>query len=396
MAAVYRKKGTKKYHCTYTAADGRKVHRSTGETKKSAAMLKALKYEAAEKAEKAAETAEQKKILAIVREASEKALSGELTQTTGRELVNRMLEASGEGLMEFFTIKQWLETWLEGKQSTASKATADRYRTSINSFLKFIGKDSKRKLEFVNEQHLIKWQKQLTKRVKAKTSNGYIKDIGQALGKAHKAGYIKTNPYGTITLLPQIDSVAKKPFEPEEIRKLLDAATDDWQGVILLGCYTGMRSSDAANLTWANVDVKKTLINYLPKKTRSKDRWVEVPMHPVLIDHIKGMAKPKDKSIPLFESLAGKNATALSKQFMKLMVKVGIDPEYAEVEVGRRTSAKSFHSTRHTAASMLANMGVSSEIREAIVGHTDSDTHKKYTHLQMDTLREGIDKMPAV
>ncbi len=396
MAAIYRKNGTKNLYCTYTGADGIKRHRSTGEPKRSDALRKALELEAEAKAIKAAETADQQKILTVVQEASELALGGKLTQTAGRELVNRMLEATGQGSMEFFTIKQWFETWLEGKESTASEATAERYRTSINNFLKFIGKDGKRHLEFINERHLIKWQKQLTEKFKATTVNGYIKDVGQALRKAHKAGYIRANPYGSITLLPQLDSVAKKPFENEEIRSLLDFASDDWRGVILLGCYTGMRLSDAANLTGGNVDLKELVIDYMPKKTRRKNRWVKVPMHPELIDYFNDVTKPKDEAAPLFESLAGKKSAALSKQFRKIMAEAGVDPEYSQPPNGRRTTAKSFHSTRHTAASMLANMGVSSEIREAIVGHTDSETHKKYTHLQMDTLREGIDKMPAV
>ena len=119
-------------------------------------------------------------------------------------------------------------------------------------------------------------------------------------------------------------------------------------------------------------------------------------MHPELIDYFKEVAKPKDEAAPYFESLAGKKSAALSKQFRKIMARAGVDQEISQPPNGRRTSAKSFHSTRHTAASMLANMGVSHEIREAIVGHTDSETHRKYTHLEMDTLREGIDKMPRV
>ncbi|MBV9645725.1 MAG: site-specific integrase, partial [Verrucomicrobia bacterium] len=39
------------------------------------------------------------------------------------------------------------------------------------------------------------------------------------------------------------------------MKDLLAVAENQWRGMILLGYHTGIRLSDAANLTWANVDL---------------------------------------------------------------------------------------------------------------------------------------------
>jgi integrase len=43
---------------------------------------------------------------------------------------------------------------------------------------------------------------------------------------------------------------------------------------------------------------------------------------------------------------------------------------------GRAVASKSFHSLRHTFVSALANNGVASELRQRLVGHSDSGVHK--------------------
>ena len=75
------------------------------------------------------------------------------------------------------------------------------------------------------------------------------------------------------------------------------------------------------------------------------------------------------------------------------MAKAEVDQEWVDTGKGRRQSLKSFHSTRHTCNSRLANAGVHSEIREAIVGHSDSETNKEYTHFEMDVLKRAISKI---
>jgi site-specific recombinase XerD len=63
---------------------------------------------------------------------------------------------------------------------------------------------------------------------------------------------------------------------------------------------------------------------------------------------------------------------------------------------GRTVTSKSFHSLRHTFVSQLANSGVPSEIRQRLIGHSDSGVHKKYTHLELQGFRDAVAKIPPI
>lgn len=52
-----------------------------------------------------------------------------------------------------------------------------------------------------------------------------------------------------------------------------------------------------------------------------------------------------------------------------------------------------FHDLRHTFASWLAVENVDMRIIGELLGHTQAQTTKRYTHLQNDTLRDAINKM---
>jgi hypothetical protein len=67
MAAIYRKEGTKNLYCTFTASDGKKVHRSTGKQKRSDAMKVALELEELEKAQKATKSEIQHRVYGLLK-----------------------------------------------------------------------------------------------------------------------------------------------------------------------------------------------------------------------------------------------------------------------------------------------------------------------------------------
>jgi len=51
---------------------------------------------------------------------------------------------------------------------------------------------------------------------------------------------------------------------------------------------------------------------------------------------------------------------------------------------------------RHTLISNLANLGVAAEVREKIAGHSDARTHQKYSHHEIETLRQAVEKLPSL
>jgi len=55
-----------------------------------------------------------------------------------------------------------------------------------------------------------------------------------------------------------------------------------------------------------------------------------------------------------------------------------------------------FHALRKSFVSILANMGVSHEIRKKLVGHASDDVHAIYTKLEMETVRKALNDFPSL
>jgi integrase len=51
---------------------------------------------------------------------------------------------------------------------------------------------------------------------------------------------------------------------------------------------------------------------------------------------------------------------------------------------------------RHSFTSALANAGVSPELRMKLTGHKSAEVHRGCTHLEMDTLKDAIKKLPGL
>jgi integrase len=65
-------------------------------------------------------------------------------------------------------------------------------------------------------------------------------------------------------------------------------------------------------------------------------------------------------------------------QFGAIMKKAGVTKE---IELpGGIKAVRSFHSLRHTFASMLAEADVHADVRQKLTGHSSSKIHQRYTH----------------
>lgn len=62
---------------------------------------------------------------------------------------------------------------------------------------------------------------------------------------------------------------------------------------------------------------------------------------------------------------------------------------------GRGVNGVTFHSLRHTAATLLAELDVPAERRQAVMGHTSIETTQQYTHLRPEHERPTVEALSA-
>jgi integrase len=179
------------------------------------------------------------------------------------------------------------------------------------------------------------------------------------------------------------------------VRALLTSASGDWKTCILAAYTTGARLSDVVGMRWADLDMAKGVWTYVQGKTGER---TETPMHPDLHGHLESIAgdEPAEFVMP---TLAGKGTggcNGLSIQFSKIMRSAGITQDREDQKSGRSFASLSFHSLRHSFESHLADAGVSAETRRELAGRADEAVQRGYTHLQLATMRQAVEKLGRV
>ena len=403
MANIYRKAGTKNWYCNYADAAGRRVHRSTGERKRSDAMRQALEWESECNAITSEQDKDQQSILRILQEGAELSRRGALTPDAGRRLLSRMMQKRTGEELSSFTAEGWLNEWLSGKDGSVSRSTYVAYSGAIRRFVKSLGSTGSKGIDHVTEKHVRRYRDQERKRGKAaKSCNLHVKMLSMAFETALNQGIIPRNPCKALPRLLEDDSIEKEGFELREVKALLRVAPIDWQGMILLGLYGGLRIRDAANLTWECVDLDQRLLKYCPNKNKRQQRTVVLPLHRRLGDYLLNLPSADDGQAFIFPDLAGRGtggAHGLSVTFKEIMVDAKVDSknvDQSRVGAGRRVSKRSFHSLRHSATSIMANKGVPEELRMKLVGHSTRTSHANYTHHEIATLRDAVEQMPGL
>jgi integrase len=412
MANLYRKKNSKgkevpNWYCFFRipSPDGtaKQVHRSTGKKTKKEAEKAALLFEDQALSASGAGDEKSAAILGKLTEAGERAMRGRLNPAHARRILGEIMTISGQVNVAEFTLRGWVDEWLKEKKATTKITTVAFYRTTTKGFLKFMGERADDHIETVTAQDIRGFRDQVRKDGRtAKTCNHKLKGLRALFADAVAANALFRSPTIGIKALSETDSVQRIPFTIEEVGALVSKASPEWHGMILLGAFAGVRLFDAANLKTENIDLDRNVIHFVPMKTERQGTVVEVPMHSELQAYFKKYLLSPFPGTPIFPILsqlkAGGNG-GLSWLFSELMKTAEIDPQTQRKRsegATRNVSALTFHSLRHTFSSWLAKANVPEEVRMKMTGHTESTTHQKYTHQEISTLREGVERLPSL
>ena len=373
MASLTKKKTSKNWIAVLTLSDGRRTNRSTGTSDK-------------KKAQRIADDLQR-----IENEGRE----NRITEEAIRRNLNEMLKRhTGESINQE-TVKDFLRSWIDGKNN---QHTRERYQYAVDSFQSSLGSKANGLLSLVTYRDVTQYLTQRSgAQIASKTLSVDAKILNSAFNLAKKLQFIQENPFEkALALKPiEVSSSKKAVFSKEEIQALVTIANPDWKAVILLGVYCGARLTDCTTMRWENINLVKRQICYYSTKNKKQ---IELPLHPALYDYFKSLTTKDKNETYISPSLAGKSTSGksgLSGAFTRLMESAGIDPERVDGKGKRKFSAKTFHSLRHSFNSMLANSGVSQETRMKLIGHASEQINDQYTHIQMETLRRDIEQLPS-
>jgi len=375
MASVHKPKSRNSPYFVAAWRDSTgKLHvRSTKQTDKTKALAFALECERAEK----------------------KATAGTLTEAQARTILADILERTHGGeTLRNPSARDWLTDWLAGKETNRAETTGIRYRQTVEKFLAYLGDRESKPLSSILPRDIEGFLEMRAKQgAGPSTRNVDGKTLRSAFNRARKQGIITVNPAEAVEL-PARQSIERGTFTPSEIGLLVDAAGKEWKTLILIAYYTGARLSECCRVSWPDVSFTEGTITFPKTKTGKKQ---VTPLHPGLQKHLEGIAG--DATGPIMPHLASVRVSGrrgLSRHFLDLMHKAGIATETDKGAGSRALNLRSFHAIRHSFNSALANAGVAKEIRMKLIGHKSEVVNDGYTHHQLQTLRDGLEKIADI
>lgn len=380
MGSLHRRKDTRFWWAAWYGPDGRLIYRST----------------------KCTDRNDANKVLTTWEGLTNRARAGVLTEEQVRRVAADLyLRASGE-TMNRQSVKDFLEGWGKRKELEVADASAGEYRRIAEGFMESIGKRAEKDVSQVTTTQVVAWRDGLGRRVAAGTVNKHLKVLRGAWNQAAREGLVSSNPFAAVRTLkvPKSFKTTRRAFTLPELRRILDAASGEWRGIILFGLYTGQRLSDITGLAWNQIDTAEGVVRFVTSKTGAV---LDLPLAAPLLDWIGKARVPKSPTAPVFPVADGSTVGRNSLEFTKILVAAGLRKKLQDHKAHkqgrnskRELSEVTFHCLRHTATSLLKNAGVSDVVAMEIIGHKTEAISRAYTHIERKTMRRAIDALPDV
>jgi integrase len=339
----------------------------------------------------------------IMLQAIRDAAGSRLTENKAREYISQIVEVARGKPLRSYSVRSWFDEFYRQKQPNIAASTASAYRNAYDGFLEHLGSRADEGIELVEDADVRSWRDaRKATGLADKRVNNLLKYLSGPFTKAAKTGMIPINPVAATESLLVRDSVERKPFTREEVTLLLEAAPDkEWKVAILFGVYCGLRLGDAVGRKWGDIDMQAGTVRLVPEKKKSKGKEVVLPLHRRLKAEIRRLGKPGKPDQPLTPNLAKtpvNSQIGLSNSFIGIMADAGVE-RGRSVEGsgrGRARHERSFHSTRHTVSTWLADAGVAEDLRMLITDHDSRAVASKYTHHSVKSLHAAVAKLPDV
>ena len=220
------------------------------------------------------------------------------------------------------------------------------------------------------------------------TNNLYLKRVKTVVLKAYKEGIINKNPFINFQFDKVKDKTEKKPLTSTELEKFVKAKVTVQQqrakNAFLFACYTGLRISDLISLEYKDI-VRKELSKensfeyWIHKKQVKTSRYVDIPLLPQAREIINDgvLHLPNDK---VFRALDHRDNRLLKR----IAENIGLD------------TSISWHTARHTFATIAIEYGLNPLTVQKLLGHTRLDTTAIYAVASDTAKSKDMEKLEGV
>lgn len=325
-----------------------------------------------------------------------------LTREDVLATLNYILRLGGHPTVE--ETRKWAEysqEWLGLQEQRVEPRSLESYTSHVRQFTRWMGDQASMPLNLISGTMAQAWYfEMIDEGRKAATVNNCVKTLQAIFDRARSEGFCPRNP-AELILRQYSEKDIREPFTLEDIAAILTFLGKkpqhlDWLTVSLLGLCTGQRLQDCAGAAWKDFQIKKGIRVWTCKQGKT-GTTVHIPIIEPLESHLQRLStqRPGLLLAPSLSDTPSGSPTGLSVQFSQILDDAGLKREKREKTEGSKGQSwtnKTFHSFRHTTNSLLANAGISEDIRRKITGHTTTKMNQVYTHMDTKTLQEALQK----
>ena len=246
-----------------------------------------------------------------------------------------------------------------------------------------------------------KYASHLQKRgLAAGTFNGHVGFLKLLANVLEDKSGLAENPWRKINRHTNIKQ-GRRELTIEELQRVCNTSTGDLRVLLAIGIYTGLRLGDCTSLRWCEVDLVRRIITRIPNKTsRRSDKPVILPIHPSLLTLLSGIPHtPKDEYVlPECEKNYREHTASFSRNLIQAhFKKCGIRTQRTNKTGRCRVSCEvGFHSLRHSFVSLCRASNVPLSVVESLVGHSNPQMTRSYTHVGELAACNAVNLLPDV
>ena len=194
------------------------------------------------------------------------------------------------------------------------------------------------------------------------------------LNEAKKRDIITSNPFDRFRIQQM---VSKKGYiTKEELHRLekltLKGYDEKVRDAFLIGCYTGLRFSDIVSLR--NTDIND---GWLEKKMQKTGFTVQIPIRELFGGKMLILIEKYNGNIETLTKSLGLNST-VNRKLREILDTLNVDAKIT------------FHSSRHTFATLLGQQGIDITAIQKLLGHTKITTTQIYSEVDKTTIINKI------
>lgn len=195
---------------------------------------------------------------------------------TQAEVRKKLLQAAsnhenGSENDDDMTVAQWLMIWQKDYLGSVKPGTAINYEMTVRvHVLPLLGDIQLTALRTPTIQRL--YNQKLADGLSPKSIKNIHGCFHRALDIAVRVGYLTKNP-ADACILPRVQQVEIHPLDTPDLKRLLEALKgDEYEALITVAIFTGMRSGEILGLTWDCIDFENGIIRVTKQLVQPRKR----------------------------------------------------------------------------------------------------------------------------